>query len=111
MAIRRGTTPTITITAEGIDLRGSSVYVTIAQADRKLTKRSDDSHGEVWTDYDGINSEVYVILSQNDTLYLRPGNAEIQIRWIDADENAHASDIKRIQLGKTLMEGVIKHGR
>lgn len=110
MAIRRGTTPTLTITAEGIDLIGKAIYITIAQSNNgQLTKVFPNEDGSVWLEskYDGTDINVY--LSQHDTLKFHPGRAEVQIRWIEEDGTAHASDIKNITLTKTLLEGVIQY--
>lgn len=110
MAIRRGTTPTLTITAEGIDLIGKSLYITIAQANNgQLTKIFPNEDGSVWLETVGDDTIINVYLSQHDTLAFHPGRAELQIRWIEEDGTAHASDIKNITLTKTLLEGVIKY--
>lgn len=110
MSIRRGTTPLLTITAEGVSLEESTVYVTIAQSDRKITKCNTDKTGTVDVEDLGENSIVKVMLSQAETLNLMPGPASVQLRWVEADGTAHASDIGRIKLDKTLLEGVIKYG-
>lgn len=110
MAIRRGTTPTLTITAEGIDLIGKTVYVTIDQAGHgQLTKLFPNNDGSIWLESEGSNTLIHVYLSQHDTMAFKPGKAQIQIRWIEEDGTAHASDICTIMLTKTLLEGVIKY--
>ena len=113
MAIRRGTTPTLTITAEGIDFTDKTIYITIAQANNgkltKLTKTYPNADGSVWIEASETASDINVILSQHDTLSFQPGRAEVQIRWIEEDGTAHASDIKAITLTKILLEGVIRY--
>lgn len=110
MAIRRGTTPTLTITAENIDLIGKTVYVTIDQAGHgQLTKLFPNNDGTVSLEQYNSDTLIHVFLSQHDTMAFRPGKAQIQIRWIEEDGTAHASDIVTITLTKTLLEGVIKY--
>ena len=110
MAIRRGTTPTLTITAEQIDLTGKTIYVTIDQAGHgQLTKLFPNSDGSVWVETSENDSLIHMILSQHDTMAFKPGKAQVQIRWIEEDGTAHASNIVTITLTKTLLEGVIKY--
>lgn len=110
MAIRRGTTPTLTITAESIDLTDKTIYITIDQANgRQITKLYPNNDGSVWLERVGENTDINVYLSQHDTMAFHPGRAEVQIRWIEEDGTAHASEIKNITLTKTLLEGVIKY--
>ena len=110
MAIRRGTTPTLTITAEGIDLAGKTVYVTIDQPNNgQLTKVYPSNDGAVSLEYYAGNTNINVFLSQRDTLAFSPGKAHVQIRWIEADGTAHESDICTITFSKVLLEGVIRY--
>lgn len=110
MAIRRGTTPTLTITAESVNLIGKTIYITIDQAGNgQLTKLFPNNDGSVVVSQDGTNSQVQVFLSQHDTLAFKPGKAQVQIRWIEEDGTAHSSDIATVTLSKTLLEGVIKY--
>lgn len=109
MAIRRGSTPILTITAENIDMRDCTVYVTLKQEGIvQITKRT-DTNGAVWMEYEEPNTIINVTLSQADTMQLKPGRTLIQLRWIEEDGTAHVSDIARIEMSKTLLEGVIAH--
>lgn len=110
MAIRRGATPILVITAKDADLIGTTVYVTIAQANgRKLTKMYPNNNGSVTLEASGDDTKVKVFLSQKDTLGFHQGKAEVQLRWIEEDGTAHVSNIKSINLSRTLLEGVIRY--
>ena len=110
MAIRRGSTPTLTITAKDVDLIGKTVYVTIDQPQNgQLTKVCPNTDGSVWMETSGSDTEVNVFLSQHDTMAFRPGKAQVQLRWIEEDGTAHVSDIATMNLSKTLLEGVIRY--
>ena len=111
MGIRRGSTPTISVTAQGVDLTESTVYVTIEQSDIQVTKVVPSTDGSGWMEKKGNDTDVCVILSQAETLKLRPTKAQIQLRWIEADGTSHVSDIKTLTLTKTLLEGVIAYVR
>ena len=108
MAIRRGTTPALIITAEGVDLTGCTVYVTIWQSITKLIKKTGDD-GSVWMDVEDNNTIIYVVLSQAESLSFKQGKALVQIRWVEEDGTAHASDIASTNLHRVLQEGVIEH--
>lgn len=107
MAIRRGTTPVLTIIAEDIDLRGKTVYVTLAQSRYMLTKKSGDEAMTI--ESDGTDSTIQLILSQAETLQFVSGTTQVQIRWIDEDGTAHGSDIKTIMLNRIILEGAITY--
>ena len=104
--MRRGTTPDYILTIPGYDLRESAVYVTIRQDERKLTlsgERLDVSYG-------GDDTSVAFRLTQQETLDLRPGKAQVQVRWADADGTALCTEIGVVSVAPVLLEEVIAHG-
>lgn len=101
--MRRGTTPVITCTIIGADLTGSSVYVTIQQGGVEITV----VNPQIETTDTGC--KITVILTQEQTLKLFKGIADIQVRWITSDETAHATDIKQLNVDKILKNGVISY--
>lgn len=97
----RGTTPTIQITVNGIDLSDThSVHVTIAQTGTK-TK-----------DFSGENIEIEgqvisVWLTQEQSLSLRTGMLELQVNGLDALGRRWASAIQTVNVNTQLYGEVI----
>lgn len=101
----RGTTPDFILEIEGYDLTGMTVYVTISQGFVKLTKSNDDLDIRV----NGGNSEIWLSLTQADTLALRVGSADVQVRMIDRDGHADATETATVNISRVLLEGVIRY--
>lgn len=101
----RGTTPDYLLTLDGVDLAGQTVYVTIGQGHRKLTKTGDDL--TVTTDEHG--SSIAFSLSQEDTLGLSAGSASVQVRFIDSDGVAQATEKAVLTVDDVLLEKVIAY--
>lgn len=102
----RGTTPDYILTIDGYDLSGKTVFVTISQNGQKLTKTN--SELSIATDESG--STIAFILSRRDTLRLKVGSAEVQVRFIDAGGTAWATEIATLTVSKVLLERVIEYG-
>lgn len=101
--MRRGTTPTLTLTVNDMDLTAiRSLYVTITQFSNIITKTSDDDSLKV------EEHTVSVWLSQEETLSFKTGYAEIQIRGVAENGEAFATDIAKIPVKTVLLEGVIE---
>lgn len=102
--MRRGTTPTLTITVTGLvvtDLK--TIKVTFKQGNIELTKSTDE------VVVDGENNAISVYLTQEDTLKFNSGNVSVQIRGILEDGvTAIASVIKSFSMDKILLDGVIE---
>lgn len=96
--MRRGTTPTITIQTD-LDLTGYTVFVTISQ-------------GAIQKDFVPIvtPTELMFDLTQADTLAFKDGAAKLQIRAVDAEGYAIASNIMTINVREILKEGIIAYG-
>lgn len=111
----RGTTPVLSLEVEGENFEGCRVFVTIDQAGNQVTK--DTSTNDVIIEplyaeddeeqVERIGSIVEVYLSQDDTLELGVGSASVQIRWIDRNGSAFASDIETVNFERVLLEEVI----
>lgn len=100
MGLRRGTTPTIPLTVD-YDLTGYTVYVTFRSGGHEQTFTN-----ERLTIEPGESTSISVPLTQEETLALDVGNAEIQVRAIK-DGAAIATDSKSIDVGRILLDGVI----
>ena len=103
--MRRGTTPTITIKVRGETFDDSTIFVTFRQGNILITKTGDNVVKSVTTE----GCMLYIYLSQEETLSLRNGVMQLQIRWINSSDIAQASPIKTIQVDPILLEGVIEY--
>lgn len=113
--MRQGTTPIITLdVAQNFD--DCNVYVTIDQDGNQITKASRTSDDiEITKHYNADGqfdySKVAVYLTQEETLgFDFSVKARVQIRWIDADSRAYATDIKSIKINESLLAEVIDYG-
>lgn len=97
----QGTTPTLVLTVGDEQLDGCTCYVTIKQSGRILTK----SGSELVVS----GNEIAVTLSQRDTLLFSPGSCEIQVRWIDSEGNAMASDKATLNVSEVLLRSIIEY--
>lgn len=104
--MRRGTTPTLELTLTGVDaIASDTLYVTLKQSHIEITKTNPDLSVE-----DGDSGSVInLYLSQQETLSLRKGTCEIQVRGINALGDAWASDIAAINIKEILRDGVITY--
>lgn len=101
----RGTTPTYTLFVKGYDLTGTTVFVTIKNTMRKLVLS-----GERLSVTGGEEESIVAFgLTQEETLSLMEGTAQIQVRFIDSAGVAYATEIGRVTVGKVLQEGVIEY--
>lgn len=101
----RGTTPTYIIKIKGDNLKDATPYVTISQGETEITKSGD----ELIADRDDKSCILAVSLTQEETLKLAKGRAEIQVRWVNNDGIAGATDLRYMKVKPILLEGVINH--
>ena len=100
----RGTTPDLILTLP-VDLTDCTVYVTLGRKPRLVTKTGED----LVVTPGATSSTIEVWFTQEDTLSLREGQAEIQVRFIDSEDKAYATNCKNVVIGKVLLEGVINY--
>ena len=101
----RGTTPDYTLTLNGYDLTGKTVFVTIVQGELNVTLTGDRL--TIVTDETG--STVVFKLSQAETLGFMAGGAEVQLKCIDARGQVDASGIGQLTIDRALLEKVITY--
>lgn len=108
MIMRRGTTPDYVLSISGYDLTDQSLYVTIAQYSNKITLTGE----RLTVTYDSETNITSIVfsLTQEETLAFKSGNVEVQIRFIDADGVAQATEIKLLPVLPVLFEEVIEYG-
>lgn len=98
--MRQGTTPTIQITINDIDLNEmQNIYVVFEQNGYILKKESND------LDIEG--NTISVSLSQEETLNFKEGTCNIQLRMITKGGVAIASPIKTTKVYRVLNKEVI----
>lgn len=98
--MRRGTTPTHTITTD-IDLTGAAaVYVTYAQKGCTVVEKSAEDI-TIGSDY------VEIALTQAETLAFSEGRIEVQIRARFPDGSAVASNVMQTTVAEILKDGEI----
>lgn len=100
--MRRGTTPTLEIKVTGIEVMElKSIYITLSQYKKQVTKGTEE------ITIDELNNNLYVPLSQEDTLSLTRGYVYIQMRAVTKDGLAVASGIKMVPVEEILKGDVI----
>ena len=100
METRRGTTPHIVCTVEGIELNTLDIlWLTLKQGNYTLTKELSD----VVID----ENKIKIWLTQEETLAFKSGNVFIQLRGRYGNE-AVASDIRTFQIEDILRDGIIE---
>lgn len=106
--MRRGTTPTITLTVDKDVSDGWALYATFRSGMHNVTLKNDRMTVELEpaTETEGDKTLITVTLTQEETLSLGVGNAEVQVRAIK-DGTAIATDIKTIDVGRIIKDGVI----
>lgn len=98
--MRQGTTPTIQITINDIDLNEmQNIYVVFEQNGYILKKES--------SDLDVEGNTISVSLSQEETLNFKEGTCNIQLRMITKGGVAIASPIKTTKVYRVLNKEVI----
>lgn len=115
--IKRGSTDLLELTLVGKAVQDATVYVTLRQSDRQITKTNRNNDESVWMvpfyndQQEQVGTNIYVQYTQAETLRLRSGSARVQVRWIDDSGVADVSDMGRVKIPVTLYEGVIDHVR
>lgn len=104
MNIRRGTTPTIVMNVlDDLDLsRIVEIWVYFSQQNKV---KIDKGENDVVMDYD--NRKMRVLLSQEDTLNLKEGEAIFQVRALLDDGTALASKDSKVKVLQVYKGGVI----
>lgn len=101
----RGTTPDYVLTIPDVDLSDKTVLVTISQGHQQLNK----SNADLIIEHDEHGSTIGFSLSQQETLAFRVGDADVQVKFIDATGYADGTDIKQIKVKRALYEKVIHY--
>lgn len=106
--MRRGTTPTYDLYVDD-DLTGWTLYLTIKGVGGRIDLGDDRLDREIVV-VDGVTmTKLTFTLSQVETLRLKVGRAEVQLRAAQGPDpaDATASDCDYIEVEKILRDGVI----
>ena len=101
----QGTTPSIILQIEGMDLSTSTVYVSFKRGQDVLTKSG------VTATYDSEEdlSTITCPLTQEETLAFRAGTVIVQVRFIYSDGQAYATDKAEITVDNVIYPEVITY--
>ena len=102
--IGQGTTPYIQYAINGCDLSDAAViHLTISQGNQMLDLTGDRV---IATCLNG-NTVLTVHLTQEETLQFRKGNAQVQVRWRNNDNESYETDMININFMAALYREVI----
>lgn len=106
----RGSTPTLPIEIEGVDLSQAKVFLTIKnpRQGKEFTFTTPD---DFTVQYDAENEKTTgeVTLTQEQTLAINAGTCEAQIRYIFPDGAAGVTTKTSITIQDVLLNGVINY--
>ena len=83
-----------------------TVYVTVKDSYGVIITKTGD---ELSISADETGSAIAFRLTQEETLRVKEGKAEVQVRFIDAQGVALATDIGQINIERVLQPGVIEY--
>lgn len=102
--IAQGTTTALLLTVEGHDLTGAGrIVLTIKSKGEQLNLFED----RMKVSSDGTDSLVLVKLTQKETLRIPEYQAELQMRWRNADGEAFATEKCMVDVQGAIYNGVI----
>lgn len=104
----QGTTPALTFNIENQNMSGMRAFVSFKRGPDVLTKTQPD----VTVVYDSENEKTVVVcqLTQEETLNMRQGDATVQIRFIDSNNNAYATDKSVVKVEDVIYKEIISYG-
>lgn len=105
----QGTTPTIPITIEGVDLTEARVIITIKD-EKKRVLHNYESARDFIVYKSGDDSVTNLTLTQEDTLNYGDGLCSVQARWVFPDGIAGATQEAHIQMQAVLNKELISYG-
>lgn len=104
----QGTTPALTFFIKDNDMSGMTAFVSFKKGADVLTKTGPD----VTVVYDSDNSKTVIVcqLTQEETLNMRAGGYYAQIRFIDSNNNAYATDKAELTVEDVIYKEIISYG-
>lgn len=105
----QGTTPSLLFNVLGYDLTSATVFVTFMRKKNELLTKTGDALSCAYDDVENYTS-VICRLSQEETLAMKQGAAQVQIRFIYENGQAHATNKASIEIESVLYPEVIVFG-
>lgn len=105
------TTPTISLTVEGVDLSGMDVYVSLEQGQKELTKTGDSLIIEPIIGDETTDTSIVFTLTQEESASFDFGKSvSVQVNFINSSGARDATEIKTIGVMRNLLDEVIEYG-
>lgn len=103
------TTPTITLTVDGVDISSNyDVYATLEQGAKKITKNGADLTLTAETVGEFTHTTIEFELTQEESALFDYGRScYAQVNWLDEHLKRAATDIKAIPVMRNLLDEVI----
>lgn len=100
------TTPTITLTVEGVDITQHNVYVSLEQGVRELTKTGSDL---ILQSQQTDTVITFTLTQEESASFDFRKNVSIQVNWITSGGVRAATEIKSIDVMRNLLDEVIQY--
>ena len=105
------TTPTISLTVEGVDLTGMDTYVSLEQGNKELTKTGEDLIIEPIVGEETTDTSITFTLTQEESAFYDFGKSvSVQVNWISSAGVRDATEIKTIPVMRNLLDKVVEYG-
>ena len=105
------TTPTLSLTVEGVDLTGMDIYVSLEQGQKELTKTGEDLIIEPIVGEATTDTKITFTLTQEESAFYDFGKSvSVQVNWISSSNVRDATEIKTIPVMRNLLDEVIEYG-
>lgn len=105
------TTPTLSLTVEGVDLSGMDTYVSLEQGQKELTKTGDDLIIEPIIGEETTDTKITFTLTQEESASFDFGKSvSVQVNYISSSNVRDATEVKTIPVMRNLLDKVIHYG-
>ena len=105
------TTPTITLTVEGVDISANDIYVSLEQGPLELTKTGNDIIVTTDTHDQVTDTIIKLTLTQEESAAFNFGKSvSVQVNYISSDGVRDATEIKTVSVMRNLLDEVISYG-
>ena len=101
----QGTTPALVLRVKDKDLTEATIFASISTGKTNVFTKTGDDLLVVKDDDDTL---VTMTLTQNETLKLNAGDAEVQIRYVEADGNAWATTKAKVRVKDVIYRNIIE---
>ena len=106
--MREGTTPTLRCSINEYDLTEVTYFITLCNSKNEKKTFTNTDENVVVSYIEGV-SHFDIYLTQADTFWLGTGVVTIQIRWIDSNNEAYATDEASFNVRPVMLKQVIEY--